>query len=179
MSVRQRRAAETPAPLEAAAFSESKLGQWQRSPAGEGEGGCCQAWGPSLTSWCSPEGGTCRATLTRGLQRRRQEGHSLTHGWTWQGLSSRSGPRQGIPTPDGAGSVQKRCRFWRPRPQEAEHSLQGVQADQWPFTARGEPRRASVVGRQRGSQKQPEIRRKIKRGRFFQRMPVASPATPA
>lgn len=151
-----------PALWEAVTCSESTLGQLQGCQSEEGAfpgpsllwwasqrqlTSPCGTRGTSLTGWpfscVSPECRTHRTTLpcTGGGE----EEHSLAHGWAWQGWSSRSGPRQGIPRPDGAGSVQKRCRFWRPRPQEAEHSLQDVQADQWPFTAREEPRRESVA----------------------------------
>lgn len=59
--------------------------------------------------------------------------HSLWQGCRVQGRSWGCGSAQGTP----GCAEQKRYRRWRPGPQEAEHSLHGVQGVQGPSTARG------------------------------------------
>lgn len=72
-----------------------------------------------------------------GFKSRTLPVHSVVQGSFWMAW-----PSQGSPPLRGAGLVQLRVRFWKPRPQRLLHADHSVHVDQPPFTVTREVNRS-------------------------------------
>lgn len=91
----------------------------------------CQPWDVNSTmntvSVCS------RVVLQQSKPKQDSPVQSVVHDSFWMAC-----PSQGSPPLSGAGLVQLRVRFWKPRPQRLLHTDHSVHVDQPPFTVAAE-----------------------------------------
>lgn len=77
--------------------------------------------------------GCSRVVLQQSKPKQDSPVQSVVHDSFWMAC-----PSQGSPPLSGAGLVQLRVRFWKPRPQRLLHTDHSVHVDQPPFTVAAE-----------------------------------------